>query len=119
MRSSWNLPRKNSLPKLGLVHSSSRAASATCRASFSVTVLMMGTSLTRSFAHLVTTPAGVLKGSLYREFTTTETAHGGRGCTEHGRTYDRVPVLLCRRLHHGFQAVDRGREAGGLSPTTR
>src|SRR5437763_773740 len=37
MRSSRKLPRKSSLPKLGSFHSASRAASATWRASFSLT----------------------------------------------------------------------------------
>src|SRR3954454_14518426 len=39
MRSRRKRPRKSSLPKLGLLHSASRAASATWRASFSLTFL--------------------------------------------------------------------------------
>src|SRR4051812_10644822 len=42
MRSSLRLPRNSSLPKLGSFQSRSRASSATCRASFSVALVAIG-----------------------------------------------------------------------------
>ena len=45
MRSSRRLPRKSSLPKLGFSQPCSRALSATCRASFSLTLLATDDSL--------------------------------------------------------------------------
>ena len=48
IRSSRKLPRKSSLPKLGSFHSCSRAASATCRASRSLTSVVAMTLITRA-----------------------------------------------------------------------
>src|SRR4051794_5453388 len=75
MRSSRKLPRNSSLPKLGSFHSASRAASATWRASFSLTCLL-ATSCS-SGVGAVAGPNPVVKG--YPQVGLTERRSGKTG----------------------------------------
>src|SRR4051794_38446577 len=83
MRSSLRLPRNSSLPKLGSFQSRSRASSATCRASFSLTLVAISV-----FSCVCLGPVGLAQQSLE----------------------DLARILagqLVRELHHAWDLVAR------------